>query len=312
MLETSDDELPVFDIGAFAAAAPTERAELVAGVDDALGSMGFLVLVGHGIDPAAFDDARERAREFFALDLDVKMEHLPTAAGAPGFYPVKAGSLARTMGLKRSPDLKESFTIGPVDRPPARYSRQADAYRWFPQNRWPAVDRMRESWTALYRQASVVARQLLQVFEVASDQPDGAFTDRCLNETSTLSAIHYPPQPPSHYDRARAGPHSDYGTFTMLHKAPDSDRLEILRDDGEWVAVAAPPGGLIVNIGDLMTRWVGDRWVSRACTGSSGHRPVWTGPAGAASRSASSTSPTSTRRSAPRAARTAPAPRPTP
>ena len=31
---------------------------------------------------------------------------------------------------------------------------------------------------------------------------------------------------------------------------------------GEWLPVAPPPGGFVVNIGDLMQRWTGDRWVS--------------------------------------------------
>jgi isopenicillin N synthase-like dioxygenase len=29
-----------------------------------------------------------------------------------------------------------------------------------------------------------------------------------------------------------------------------------------WLPVQAPPGGFVVNIGDLMQRWTGDRWVS--------------------------------------------------
>jgi isopenicillin N synthase-like dioxygenase len=31
---------------------------------------------------------------------------------------------------------------------------------------------------------------------------------------------------------------------------------------GEWQPVQAPPSSFVVNIGDLMQRWTGDRWVS--------------------------------------------------
>ncbi|CAN5776191.1 2-oxoglutarate and iron-dependent oxygenase domain-containing protein [soil metagenome] len=277
MTSTPDTVLPVFDLKAFTDASPAERRVLARTVDDALESVGFLALVGHGIDQSAIDEVRSTADTFFNLPDHLKSDLVPTTPGAPGFHPVETGSLARTMGLKRSPDHKESFTVGPVDLPPARYSRRPEAMRWFPHNRWPEVERMRESWTLYYRQASAVSKRLMRVFEVSLGLREGAFTDGCQRETSVLSAVHYPPQPPSHFDRTRAGPHSDYSTLTLFHKTEGADRLEILRDDGEWTAVVAPPGGLVVNIGDLMARWVDDRWVSRV------HRVVGPtpGPAGA-------------------------------
>jgi isopenicillin N synthase-like dioxygenase len=59
---------------------------------------------------------------------------------------------------------------------------------------------------------------------------------------------------------ARAGAHRDYGCLTIIKS--DAPGLEAQTRGGEWVAVEAPAGGLVVNIGDLLQRWSRDRWVS--------------------------------------------------
>jgi isopenicillin N synthase-like dioxygenase len=59
---------------------------------------------------------------------------------------------------------------------------------------------------------------------------------------------------------SRAGAHRDYGCLTIIRS--DAGGLEAQTRAGEWLPVEAPRGGFVVNIGDLMQRWTGDRWVS--------------------------------------------------
>jgi isopenicillin N synthase-like dioxygenase len=81
---------------------------------------------------------------------------------------------------------------------------------------------------------------------------DRFFDDR----SSSLRVIDYPAGPGG----ARAGAHRDYGCLTIIRS--DAAGLEVQMRTGEWLPVQAPPGGFVVNIGDLMQRWTGDRWVS--------------------------------------------------
>ena len=73
---------------------------------------------------------------------------------------------------------------------------------------------------------------------------------------------HYPFQPAEHRKATYASAsHCDYGMFTVL--APDpSGGLEVRTREGEWVAVPHHDGALLVNIGDMLSRWTNDRYVS--------------------------------------------------
>jgi len=60
----------------------------------------------------------------------------------------------------------------------------------------------------------------------------------------------------------RAGAHTDFGTMTILKPDAAPGGLQVRTPAGEWAPVKAPPGALVVNIGDMMARWTNDRWVS--------------------------------------------------
>ena len=70
-----------------------------------------------------------------------------------------------------------------------------------------------------------------------------------------MRVAHYPA-----LDRAplpgqlRAGAHTDYGTLTIL-AIDDEPGLQVQVADGTWIDVGHVPGGLVVNLGDLMQRW---------------------------------------------------------
>jgi isopenicillin N synthase-like dioxygenase len=60
----------------------------------------------------------------------------------------------------------------------------------------------------------------------------------------------------------RIGSHTDFGTFTILDRQLGTGGLQVLGKDGEWADAPWVDGAFTVNIGDLMARWTGDRWVS--------------------------------------------------
>jgi isopenicillin N synthase-like dioxygenase len=57
------------------------------------------------------------------------------------------------------------------------------------------------------------------------------------------------------------GAHTDYGAITLL--ATDGvPGLETRTGNEDWIAVIAPEGSLVVNLGDMLARWTNGRYAS--------------------------------------------------
>lgn len=67
-----------------------------------------------------------------------------------------------------------------------------------------------------------------------------------------------PPKP----GQLRVGAHSDYGSLTILATEDRPGSLQVCDASGAWSDVPILPGTFVVNIGDLMARWINDRWIS--------------------------------------------------
>jgi isopenicillin N synthase-like dioxygenase len=107
-----------------------------------------------------------------------------------------------------------------------------------------------------------LVRLLLELFAIALDLPTRWFDDKVDHDMSNLGANYYPPQPtPPEPGQLRKGPHTDWGSVTiLLHD--DAGGLQVQAADGRWVDVPCVAGGLVVNIGDLLAIWTNDTWVS--------------------------------------------------
>jgi isopenicillin N synthase-like dioxygenase len=105
---------------------------VAAAVDEGLQRAGFILVTGHGIDPAMARGVRTAAREFFGLPDAVKQRYSVPVAGhgwlAPG---VEANAYAE--GTETPPDLKESYSLGAETA-----TGDPDVDRiWFAPNVWP-------------------------------------------------------------------------------------------------------------------------------------------------------------------------------
>ena len=56
-------------------------------------------------------------------------------------------------------------------------------------------------------------------------------------------------------------PHTDSGILTLLHQDPTGG-LEVLNSSGQWISAPYIPNTIVVNIGDLMAKVSGGRWIA--------------------------------------------------
>lgn len=253
--------VPLVDLGPWFAGSAAGR-RLVAGqVDDALRTAGFLLITGHRVAGSLRADVRRVAAEFFALPQERKRRYA-VAVGGRGWIPPGVEANGYAEGLATPADLKESYSLG-SDRP----TGDPDVDReWFPPNRWPSdVPEMRTVVGAYLAAMRTLADELMSVCAAALGLADDHFTAYLRHPTYAFNINRYPslravgPPEPGQY---RIGPHTDFGTVTILDREPGTGGLQVYTVDGEWVDAPYDPAAFTVNIGDMLARWTGDRWRS--------------------------------------------------
>lgn len=231
-------------------------------IDEACERAGFLEIVGHGVADEVVADAWNQARAFFDLPLADRMQVAMPRPGYPyGYSPMAGETLTRSLGQTAAPDLKESFAIGPVDRPTHTITDPDESFAWS-ENLWPtALPTLQPAWATYFRALSDLAARLLRLMATGLGLPAAHFDSLIDRHTSAMRALNYPA---IGHDAGRLGAsaHTDYGTLTILLADPVVAGLQVEGIDGSWHDVGATPGAFVVNLGDAMARWTNDRWRS--------------------------------------------------
>jgi len=256
--------VPIIDISLFYTGSPAERVELAAQVDRACRDIGFLVITGHGVPQRLIDRVDETSRKFFKMSTpDKQALKRPKDDQVRGYSAVGDEGLSNSLGQKSPGDLKESFSIGPINPPQTPYFTGAAAGPHFAPNIWPAIPDFKESWSEYFAVMSRLSSDLMKMFAMGLKLPENFFEDKIDKHISMFRVLSYPnqldePEP----GQLRAGAHSDYGSLTIVRAEDKPGGLQVCNKAGEWVTVPIAPQSFVVNIGDLMMQWTNDEWVS--------------------------------------------------
>ncbi len=256
-------EIPLVDLAPWFDGTDDDRVELAAAVDVHLQRCGFLVVVNHGIDPEIFFEARQACSDFFHLPEAKKAPLAPQAGLYRGWIGGGKEANAATYGIDTPPDLKETFAYGAVDL--LDESKRVDHPQWYAPNVWPAeVPTFQPAAEQFWRSAKALADELLQLFALALGLDKDRLLEQCRNTTATGTLNWYWPFTRSTPldNQFRIGPHTDFGTLTILDRQPGVAGLQVLDDSGRWIDAPCIDGSLIVNTGDMLRQWTNDRWCS--------------------------------------------------
>ncbi|MFD9001819.1 isopenicillin N synthase family dioxygenase [Streptomyces sp. NPDC059582] len=253
--------IPTVDLRPWLDGGPEARAGIARTVDLALQTAGFLLVTGHGVDPGLRADVRAAARAFFTLP-DAAKRRYAAKVGGRGWLGPGAEANGYAEGTETPPDLKESLTFAthePFEDPVVNAE-------WYAPNVWPrevpALRALCEEYLA--RMAELENHLLALLGEALGLEPD-FFTRHMDHPTYGFNINWYPgtevigePLP----GQFRIGPHTDFGTVTILDRQAGRGGLQVWTDDDGWRDAPYDPAAFTVNIGDLMARWTGDRWRS--------------------------------------------------
>ncbi|MBB3750858.1 isopenicillin N synthase-like dioxygenase [Mycolicibacterium sp. BK634] len=238
-----------------------EADSVAAELDEGLQRAGFILVTGHGIDPALAAAVRAASRQFFSLPDAVKRQY-SVPVGGHGWIAPGAEANAYAEGTETPPDLKESYSLGAET---AVGDPEVDRI-WFAPNVWPEEVAELQALVNEYTEAvHRLADDLLALMAHALGLPDNPFVALADRPTWTLNINHYPPvsvvgEPePGQF---RIGPHTDFGTVTILDREPGAGGLQVFSEADGWEDAPYDPSALTINIGDLLEYWSGRRWPS--------------------------------------------------
>ena len=240
--------VPKLDLVDFRSSDAQTRVAFCSALRIALSEFGFVRVVGHRIDPALIRRVYTAFEAFFSQRDSEKTQCASAAGGQRGFTPFGVEH-ARD---QRTPDQKEFYHVGREldDAHPLREQ--------YPPNVWPKDNpEFRRAACALYDALDRCAMELLEALALGFDLPREAFSEMLRDGNSILRALHYPPVEGKPKGAMRAAPHEDINLITLLCEATDAG-LEILTQQGDWLAVPAYPGEIVVDAGDMLSRVTND------------------------------------------------------
>jgi isopenicillin N synthase-like dioxygenase len=237
----------------------SDREGVAAAVDAALADVGFFMVVGHQVDEHLIVQTRRVFARFFDQPAEAKQRVRMPRLGMAGWAPMGMEANGYSFGHQTPPDLKESYRLG-AHVLPGRVALRGD-------NVWPeAPAGFRETALGYIAAVDALHMELLRVCAAAAGLDDlEFFADRARRNDNTFNVNWYAPtrhlgQPrPGQY---RIGPHTDFGSITVLHREPGSSALQVQLPDGRWVNAPVVDGALTINAGDMLAHWSGGRWRS--------------------------------------------------
>lgn len=164
-------------------------------------------------------------------------------------------------------NLKEGFEVGPahvftrIGRTGARRFELAES------NVWPDREIFqggRARMERLHGELQSLSSTLLSLLAVSLGKAPDFFSSYLYDSLSTLRLLHYPRQAEAVQDgetKLCCTPHTDSGILTLLHQ-DRTGGLEVLNAGGEWIPAPYVPGSIVVNIGDLLAKVSGGRFIA--------------------------------------------------
>jgi|GEM_PF-35874 len=231
----------------------------------ALQANSCIFLRGGEVPVAAMQAVRRSAGTFFDLPEAEKEAVAWSGRGAwQGWQRMKQEGPGAYGG---GADLVERFELRLAQRnaaegvpDPADAAGLADWARSF--TLWPRrPEGFAPLWTQTYASLHRLGSRLVGMIADQLALPPELLEAWTVRQWSNLVVNHYPPQlEPPPEGRVRSRPHTDIGGFTLLWSDDTCGGLEArIGPDRSWVPVYFPPDAILVQAGDLLTRWTAGR-----------------------------------------------------
>jgi len=261
MTEDTRVRIPILDLRDGDIDDPRARTKLGEALRDALETVGFYYLRGHGVSAALTGKVFEAARRFHGQPLQDKLE-LRANEHNVGYMPVN-GYVSRSSRIAESskPNLVEAFFLKrdlAPDHPDVLSNK-----RFRPANQWPDLSGFRDTMVEYCDAMEHMCLRLLPLYAVALGLEPDYFVEAFTEPQYTLRLSHYPPAETGEPDQFGVAAHTDSSFLTVLAQS-ELPGLAIHLPDYGWMDAPILEGAFLVNSGDMLRRWTNHRFLSTA------------------------------------------------
>jgi isopenicillin N synthase-like dioxygenase len=251
-------QFPIVDFAPFLSGDPEGKRLVAQSIIDACKGPGFFYLAQHGVPQSQIDGIFAATRRFFAQPLEEKLKVASPDRKSKGYREYgffhKDGSDKRPM-----PDLMEHFICQrelPPDDPDILAGNHIHAV-----NRWPEyLPGWKETILDYFNAVEHLSLQMMRAFAIGLELEEDYFLRFFRKPTSGIKIFHYPAQPPvAQSKRIGLGAHYDDTAVTILLQ-DDAGGLQVQRGNS-WINVTPIAGTFVINIGEVMARWVNDLFI---------------------------------------------------
>jgi isopenicillin N synthase-like dioxygenase len=255
----AEEEIPIVDVGAYLAGDIAAREQLAVDLRAIQESLGFYVIVNHGVPQDLIDRSFEQVADLFALPLDTKMDYRVDYHHI-GYIPDKATVLRWSkIADNKKKDLNEAWAFM-RERTPDDPKVVANV-RHRGLNKWPEeLPNFRPIILAYQENMAVLAQNMLPVYARALELPSDYFDKKFSHPEYYNRCAWYPPADAEEGQFSLA-PHADHSSITYL-PLMDVPGLEVMAPSGKWIEIEPLRGGIVVNTGEFLNRWTNGRFIA--------------------------------------------------
>ncbi len=252
------ESIPVLDMGPYLAGEPGAAEELAANIRFIQETIGFYVVINHGIDRQVIDDAHGALKEFFKLTAEEKAAYKFDETSVGYIAPKSTVYVTSKINENTKQDLNETLVLC-LDRPDDHpYVR--NGVRFTGPNKWPAIEGFREPMVRYQYACADLGRKIVPLYALALGKPINFFDKHFEEPIMWTRNAHYPAVEPEE-NQFGISPHSDHSFLTILPLTRVAG-LQVLTRQGNWLPAEFNKDALVINTGEFLNLWSNGRFIA--------------------------------------------------
>jgi isopenicillin N synthase-like dioxygenase len=253
------EDIPILDLEPYLSQEPGAAKELAENIRFIQETIGFYVVVNHGIPRTVISDAYTALQKFFALPTDAKMELKFDNTSVGYIAPKSTVYITSKINQNTKQDLNETLVLALERLDDHPYIKQG--VRFTGPNKWPTqVPNFREPLVKYQYACANLGRKIVPLYALALGKPMDYFDAYFKEPIMWTRNAHYPPAEPEE-NQFGISPHSDHSFITIL---PFSEvpGLQVLTPQGNWLPATPVTDGVIINTGEFLNLWSNGRFIA--------------------------------------------------